>query len=743
MAVGVTATTQRSRGSGKSAMYISKDYIHLSSINAPSEPVQFEKHLAAIRAKHGKDGVVAVQAVDEAGKKVFDEAGQPVQARDEKGRPQYEPAFVQSFNIVQSNADLDPDDPASGPEAARRLEALIEKKAPGHPALVAVEVNGRSGFVHAHGVVGARHPETGKQLRAVEFERAQLAIDNDEVLADLGVEQREDLLEMSRAAKEEMQRRKEEVLAEQQRLLDAGQEGYTPNQLKRRIEGAQRTVRLNEEARQRTPQQKKDLQEQTLQERAQREYERYMLNEQTRSAAEDLDAPGPKERFSEIVLKSKVKEALENKRSTDWQSLGEVGRERGVTITKRGKDVSYGMMLHDEHGLVEEPARAHKRRGSRLGEGFRVEDVERALERNRPPQPIGGLGGVDPQPIGGLGAEHQQAMDRIGQDFQRELLEEHGDLLEQKPQEPVAAETPVVETPVIEEPAVAELSAQQEAAERVERDAEEFQQRLAEREREGKQWFDELMANAPAEPEAPEVETSEVPQVEAEEPQRIEHEAEEPQASESKWSQLKERDAERAAPEPVEQSEPVQQQREVVEPKPKRREPGQEKRIIRLSGAEREDRELIAVATEMEDGSAYVDWQLAHHDPAARDRQGLHLMAKDGLVGRQKYSAEHFKQIQQVAGENRTEADGKQVLAVRTNLRPHGESYLPSLKAMQPSEQKVEADVLDRQRESEDRARVVSAAERYEQAGERVEAKEAADVTETPDSKKKRRHLAD
>lgn len=715
MAVGVTATAQRSRGSGKSAMYISKDYIHLSSMNAPVEPVQFEKHLAAIRAKHGKDGVVAVQARDEAGNKVFDEAGQPVQARDEKGRPQYEPAFVQSFNIVQSNADLDPDDPASGPEAARRLEALIEKKAPGHPALVAVEVNGRSGFVHAHGVVGARHPETGKQLRTVDFERAQLAIDNDEVLADLGVEQREDLLQMSRAAKEEMQRRKEEVLAEQQRLLDAGEEGYTPNQLKRRIEGAQRTVRLNEEARQRTPQQKKTLEMQAAQERAQREYERYLLNEQTRDAAADIDAPGPPEKFSEIELQGRVKETLADQRATNWQRLDEVGEERGVEVTRRGKDVSYGMMLADEDGVVQEPTRAHKRRGSRLGEGYRVEDVEQALERNREL--------AQEKPLSDLGAEHQQAMDRIGQDVQRELLAEHGDLLEQKSVEPVAVQAPAEAAE--ESPAERERrelrEAAAEAAEREAKGREEFRAWGAEQERKSREQYEQLMANAPAEPEAPEVEAPEAPQVETEEPQRIEHEAEQPQVSESKWSQLKERDAERTAPEPVEQ------QREAEKPEPaKRREPGQEKQVIRLSGAEREDREVLAVATENSDGTAYVDWQLAHHDPAAQGRQGLHLMAKEGKVGRRKLTTEQHKHLKEVAGENRTEVEGKQVLAARTNLRPHGESYAASLKALRPSEQKVGADVLDKQRESEDRARQQSAEQSREadhRAQQRLELK--------------------
>src|SRR5690606_8699135 len=45
-------------------------------------------------------------------------------------------------------------------------------------------------------------------------------------------------------------------------------------------------------------------------------------------------------------------------------------------------DVSFGMMTAQPDGTLAEPARAHTRRGTSLGEGFRVADVEAAIERN-------------------------------------------------------------------------------------------------------------------------------------------------------------------------------------------------------------------------------------------------------------------------------------------------------------------------------------------------------------------------
>lgn len=279
-----------------------------------------------------------------------------------------------------------------------------------------------------------------------------------------------------------------------------------------------------------------------------------------------------------------------------------------------------------------------------------------------------------------------------------------------------------------------------ETAERERQEFEEFRAREAERQLQEKQQYEELMTKAPAAPEVVEVETPEVSQVEAVEPQQIEREAEQPQAPESKWSKLKERDAEPAAPEPVQveqpESAPVEQQ-DPETPKPaKRREPRQERQLIRLSAAQREDREVIAVATEKEDGGAHIDWQLAHYDPAAEGQTGLHFMTKEAKVSRRIFSAEQWQRLQQTAGENRTQVKGKQVLALRTNLRPDNKSYAANLKVAKPSEHQIGPDVLQKQQAAEDRAREQASREAHKKAGktlERMLPEHEKDPKERPD----------
>lgn len=684
-----TVTAQSTRRSGASANYAGKDAVAISAVNAPSNPIMFEKRLSEIRAAHGKDGVRPMHVLDEAGKKVRDENGEPVLARDDRGQIMYESEYVQAYPIVQSFGldELDPDDPASWDEAQRRGRALAERIGDGRPALIATEVNGRTGCVHNHIIVGAVHPETGRSLRSDAVTHSRISITHDKVLEELGVEQREDMRELTRQAEERMAEARQQV-------IDTAEKDLSPNQLRKRIEAAEKQVKLERTDDAPTPRQKQ-------QDRLQREFERYQLNEQTRDAAADIGAPGPKERFSEIELKGRVRETLADQRATDWQRLDQVGRERGVTITKytkRSHDVSFGMMLADEDGVIQEPSNAHRRKGSRLGEGYRVEDVEAALERNREL--------AQAKPVSGPGTGHQRAMERIGEEAQREAERMLQQWAKERKPTPMPVETPPVETPEIEAP-----SAEQAAAER---DAEELHQRLAEREREEKQWFDTLMAKPPAEPEPPEVETPEVAQAEAEPPHQIEGEAEAPQSGESKWSQLKEREG--TTPKPVEQPEPAT-------PEPERRGPGQEKSVGLLNEEQRRDREVLAAATELSDGTANVDYQLRHDDPVAQGRKGLHLMARDGKARSVKLSAEQYRRLQQVAGEKRVEVEGRQVLAVRTNLRPMKDSgYTASVTAAKPSEHQIGTDVLEKQRAAEDAARE-QARNADERAQQRMELK--------------------
>lgn len=716
-----TVTAQSTRRSGASANYAGKDAVAISAVNGPSNPIMFEKRLSEVRAAHGKDSVRPMHVLDEAGKKVRDENGEPELARDDRGQIMYESEYVQAYPVVQSFGldELDPDDPASWDEAQRRGRALAERIGDGRPALIATEVNGRTGCVHNHIIVGAVHPETGRSLRSDAVTHSRLSITHDRVLEELGVEQREDMRELTRQAEERMTEARQQV-------IDEAEKDLSPNQLRKRIEAAEKQIRLERTDDAPTPRQKQ-------QDRLQREFERYELNEQTRSAAEDLDAPGPKERFSEIELKGRVRETLADQRATDWQRLDRVGRERGVTITKytkRSHDVSFGMMLADEDGVIQEPSNAHRRKGSRLGEGYRVEDVEAALERNRElaqAKPVSRPGTGHPQPVGGPAVEHRRAMQRIGEEAQCEAEQMLQQWAKASKPAPTPVETPVVEAPA--EPALEESPTQRaererqellqsaaEAAEREAKELEEFRARQAEWDRESRQWFDNLMAKAPKEPETPEVETPQVPQAEAEEPRVDAVEAEQPQVGDSKWSKLKERDNERTASEPVEQA---------VAPMP--REPGQEEGLRALKGEDLREREVLAVATELEDGSANVDYQLRHDDPVAKDQRGLHLIAKDGKAVRAKLSAEKYQKLQRLAGDNRTEAEGKQVYALQADLRPRDAGYVPSYDSAKASEHKVGADVLGKQRAAEAREQSPERSrEADQQARQRLIAKESS-----------------
>lgn len=371
----VSISSQSTRSSGRAQSYAKKGPVLLSAVGAPVQ--RFEQRLQEIRAAHGKDGYRPKVAVDEDGRPVLDENGNVKAATDAKGSTVYEAKYVQAYSLVQSFGpeELDPDDPESWVKAQELGQAIAEDRAPGHPVLVATEVSGRSGLVHNHLIIGATHPETGKQIDSNVFTHSRMAIAHDRVLEAHGFTQREDMREQTRRAEEEMERRREEVAA------SAGFDELSPSQQERRLTSAESSVRLERSEEKSAHQQR--------QERRQREYERYILNEETREAALDVGVEPPKERFSEIVLESRIRETLKDPRVQSWDDLVEVGRENRVVVGRRGKDITYGMMLAEPDGTIAEPARAHTRRGGvvgaktqGLGDGYRLEDVAKAIEEN-------------------------------------------------------------------------------------------------------------------------------------------------------------------------------------------------------------------------------------------------------------------------------------------------------------------------------------------------------------------------
>lgn len=359
--------------SGKAGNYAKKNPVAISAIGAPVP--MFEQRLQQLRVQHGKDGVRPAQLRDAAGRIVRDDKGQPVIAKDSKGNTIYEGRYVQAYSLVESfgHDELDPDDPASWERAQELGRAFAEDRFPGHPALIATEVNGRSGCVHNHIIVGAIHAETGKSIDSNRVTHARLAITHDRVLAEHGFQQRADMRQITA----DVERRLEEARSAAEASMP---DGLTETQRRRRIVAAEKAVRYKGSTIRSAGQDRED--------RRLREYDRYMLNEQTREAALAIGATPPAERFSEIVLESRIKNALSDPRATSWAALQEIAPQHGVALSQRGKDVRYGMMLTQADGSYAEPSRAHTRRGGidgsgkGLGAGFRVTDVEAAMARN-------------------------------------------------------------------------------------------------------------------------------------------------------------------------------------------------------------------------------------------------------------------------------------------------------------------------------------------------------------------------
>lgn len=376
-------SSQSTRSSGSAQNYAKKDAVAISAIGAPVQ--MFEQRLQQTRVMHGKDGVQAKTLRDEDGKVVRDKNGDLVRMTYPNGDTVYEGKYVEAYSLVQSfgHDELDPDDPASWERAQELGRAFAGEYLKGHPALIATEVNGRSGCVHNHIILGAIHAETGKSIDSNLVTHSRMTIQHDRILAEHGFEQREDMRVVLADAKERIEQVRAKVIAEEGDTL-------SPSALKRRILAAENTVQLRSydevvAERQQQPltkEQKQQAATRKREDRRMREFDRYQLREQEREAALDVGVAPPPERFSEIELEARVKTALADPRSRTWDELGDVGREHGVIIARRGSDVTYGMMLAQPDGSLAEPAPAHRRRGKGLGKDFRVAELEQCLERN-------------------------------------------------------------------------------------------------------------------------------------------------------------------------------------------------------------------------------------------------------------------------------------------------------------------------------------------------------------------------
>lgn len=370
----VNVSSESTYTSGRAQNYAKKDAVAISALHAPV-PL-FEKRLQEIRVRHGKDDMHPRALTDSKGTVLRDASGTPVPARDANGRPIYQSANVQAYCLIQSFSrdELDPDDPESWTKAQELGRALAEDRFPGHPALIATEINGRSGCVHNHIIVGAVHPETGKSIDSNVVTHSRLAIAHDRVLAANGFTQRADMALKTHDAEQAMAAARAAVLANPESAT------LSPSQRQRRITAAENAVKLHRDT--------SSTAAQARENRRMREFDRYQFTERDRLVAADIGMAPPPERFSEIELETRVKETLSDPRFRSWEELSDIAREYRVTITARGQDVSFGMMLAQPGGKLAEPTRAHVRRGGRpgtnkgLGDGFRREDVEAAIKRN-------------------------------------------------------------------------------------------------------------------------------------------------------------------------------------------------------------------------------------------------------------------------------------------------------------------------------------------------------------------------
>lgn len=374
-------SSQSTRTSGRAQNYAKKDAVAISAVGASVQ--RFEQRLAEIRAAHNKGGLRPRAALDDNGKALRDENGDDVIARDSKGNTVYESKYVEAYSLVQSfgHDELDPDDPESWTRANELGRALAEDQFRGRPVLVATEINGRSGCVHNHLIVGAVHVETGKSIDSNVVTHARLSIEHDRVLSEQGFVQRDDMRELVADAKRRMADARAAAIAEHGGMV-------SESQLRRRITAAENRVTLNNGEDRSLQQDKQPSAHQQREDKRQRELHRYELREQERDAARDIGAIPPPEKFSEIVLESRIRETLNDSRVQSWDDAAAIGPDNGVTINRRGKDVSYGLMLSRPDGTIAEPARAHTRRGGiegsgkGLGDGYQIADVNAAITRN-------------------------------------------------------------------------------------------------------------------------------------------------------------------------------------------------------------------------------------------------------------------------------------------------------------------------------------------------------------------------
>ncbi|MGO3649240.1 hypothetical protein [Agrococcus casei] len=344
-----------------------REYVAIGATNGALVSTFFAQ-MEKNHEKWGKSGQRVALERDKKGTIVRDEDGRPVERMDRSGRPVLEGEYVQYYSMVQGfgTDELDPNDPEAWKECQRRGLALakqlsqqaasstlkngviVDKKnadaaaSDGHMALVVTEI-GASGKLHNHIILDATNRFTGGQLNSAFMTHHRLAKTHDRVLAEIGVEQREDMAQL--LAELEVRQKNGEKEASLRKIASEVRERST-----------------------------------AIEDRQDLRYEQWLKENEL--AKYDRLSELPVEPFAVGELKRRIEAVFRDERSVSWDQMQAAAAEQHLTIAKRGKDVSFGMMRQQADGSFAQPAKSDIRRGTTLGEEFTLERAEQAIEEN-------------------------------------------------------------------------------------------------------------------------------------------------------------------------------------------------------------------------------------------------------------------------------------------------------------------------------------------------------------------------
>lgn len=268
------------------------------------------------------------------------------------GTETWQGEYVQAYHGIISfgQDELDPNDPEAWETALRIARATVEEVFPTRQAMLVLQNDGAGGCLHVHISVNSVDEKTGRSIDSGltthsyreqqadgSYELAGMALRFNEILEREGFQQRADLVEMMAEAQERVR------------------------------QGGSAKLRAKD---------RREVSEQ----RAAEKHEDWLIDrEQAEAQGIAFSQPEP---FSVAVLKQRVKSAMRDARSIDFDSFVEVAREHRVDVELRPGTRGLAYVMLDEAGEpVAEGTRA-RRRASTLGSDFMLDAVEAHCAEN-------------------------------------------------------------------------------------------------------------------------------------------------------------------------------------------------------------------------------------------------------------------------------------------------------------------------------------------------------------------------